>query len=108
VTRPSAAYCAGYLAAPTDHKRLSRVYRDIWWPHHLATNVPCAISGWGFSSGAQREAFPMARPGERRRRGALSIDTPEISEVLSDDLRAFRLVIMRWLQATICPLISLS
>lgn len=93
-----------YLAVPMDYNQLSRLYREIWWPHHLGRVDEMSVlldkAATALSQLRTIEAFLWPGPGESPL-DALKLkgDTPE----LFADLESFRLLVMRWLEAVILP-----
>ncbi len=93
-----------YLAVPMDYNQLSRLYREIWWPHHLGRVDEMSVlldkAATALSQLRTIEEFLWPGPGESPL-DALKLkgDTPE----LFADLESFRLLVMRWLEAVILP-----
>jgi DNA helicase-2/ATP-dependent DNA helicase PcrA len=94
-----------YLATPTDHNVLAKLYRDIWWPEHLGeVDVQPELRDKVYKALSDlRTVESFLWPGP----GAMPLDALKLrveNSQLEDDLEKFRQVIRRWLQATILPI----
>jgi DNA helicase-2/ATP-dependent DNA helicase PcrA len=93
-----------YLATPTDYNQLSRLYREIWWPHHLGRidEMSELLDKAADALAHLRtvEAFLWPNPGDAPL-DAIKLKSDKLE--IFTDLEAFRLLVMKWLEAMILP-----
>lgn len=98
-----------YLATPTDHVALGKIYREVWWPHHMGAYEEDETLRdkvvRKLSDVKHVESFLWPAAGTNIQdvlKFREELDSARYVE-LYDDLNKFRETVVRWLKAAILP-----